>query len=72
MNHLILLFCSLPAGVPGAGVAVPEPAGVPARGDVALHGPAEGGDRQQGPGLRHLEGGARQNVPVSNMRQNLL
>ena len=68
--HLIIPFSlhySLPHPVPGAGVAVPQPARVPAGGHVALHGPSQGGHRQQGPGVRHVAGGARQNVPVSQL-----
>ena len=35
------------------------------RRDVALHRPAQGRHRQQGPRVRHLQGGAGRDVPVS-------
>ena len=38
---------------------------LPPRGHGHVHGPAEGGDQQQGPGLRHIHRGAAPNVPVS-------
>ena len=37
------------------------------RRDVALHRPAQGRHRQQGPRVRHLQGGAGRDVPVSTV-----